>query len=68
MSEKPGPMGSIRRTYKCLEYECDFVAEADTDEDLVATVQKHFSEAHDSMELEDVILAGASHAPSNERK
>jgi predicted small metal-binding protein len=61
-------MSSLRRSYKCLEHECDFLAVADTDEALVAAVQKHVAEAHNSIELEDVILSGASHAPSNERE
>jgi predicted small metal-binding protein len=46
--------------YECLEAGCDFEVEVSSDEELVDVVQHHMSEAHDSFELEDVILANAT--------
>jgi predicted small metal-binding protein len=49
-----------RTTYRCLEAGCDFTTQATSEEELVEIVQRHMREAHDSFELEDVILANAS--------
>jgi predicted small metal-binding protein len=57
-----------RTTYECLEAGCDLRMEAENEEELVELVQRHMSEAHNSFELEDVILANATlvKAPANE--
>jgi len=44
----------------CLEAGCERVIEANNDEELVRAVQEHVAEAHNSFELEDFILAGAT--------
>jgi predicted small metal-binding protein len=49
-----------RLNYRCLEAGCDFDRDAGSEEELVEIVQQHMSDAHDSFELEDVILANAS--------
>jgi len=50
----------VRLSYECLEAGCDFKGDAASDEELVEIVQRHMSDAHDSFELEDVILANAA--------
>ena len=47
------------RSWRCLEVGCDAVITAEDDEQLVAAVNLHVAEAHDSFELEDVILDAA---------
>jgi len=47
------------KRYECLEAGCDFVFRGDDDDELVAAVEAHMAEAHDTFELEDVILANA---------
>jgi uncharacterized protein DUF1059 len=47
------------RSWRCLEAGCDAVITAEDDEQLVAAVNLHVAEAHDSFELEDVILDAA---------
>jgi predicted small metal-binding protein len=49
-----------RKRFVCLEARCDQVIEADGDEELVRAVQEHVAEAHNSFELEEFILAGAT--------
>ncbi|MFN8217770.1 MAG: DUF1059 domain-containing protein [Solirubrobacterales bacterium] len=49
---------SIKR-FECLEAGCDAVVTAETDEELVAAVERHMAEVHDTFELEDVILANS---------
>ncbi len=49
-----------RKQFVCLEAGCDQVIEADGDEELIEAVQKHVAEAHNSFELEEFILAGAT--------
>jgi predicted small metal-binding protein len=51
-----------RTRYECLEAGCEFDVQAASDEELIELVQRHMSEAHDSFELEDVILANATPA------
>jgi predicted small metal-binding protein len=45
--------------WRCLEVGCETVVEASSDEDLVEAANAHVGKAHDSYELEEVILAGA---------
>lgn len=49
-----------RKQFVCLEAGCQTVIEADSDEELVRAVQQHVSEAHNSFELDEFILAGAT--------
>jgi Protein of unknown function (DUF1059) len=51
-----------------MEVGCDTVVTAATDELLVEAVTTHVREAHDSYELEEVILAGAEDATPEEEK
>jgi predicted small metal-binding protein len=59
----------MARRWRCLEVGCEAVVEADSDEALVEAANAHVREAHDSYELEEVILASAEDAPAsaNER-
>ena len=47
------------KRWECLEEGCVFAATAGSDDELVAAAQAHVREAHGSIELEEVILAGA---------
>lgn len=49
-----------RKRFVCLEAGCDEVIEADSDDQLVDAAQEHVREAHNSFELPDFILAGAT--------
>jgi len=49
-----------RKRFVCLEAGCDQVIEAADDDELVQAVQRHVADAHDSFEIEDFILAGAT--------
>jgi predicted small metal-binding protein len=49
-----------RKRFVCLEAGCERVIEADNDDDLVQAVQEHVAEAHNSFELDEFILAGAT--------
>lgn len=51
---------SIGYEYECLEAGCAWTGTAGDEEALVALVQQHVAEAHDSFELEEVILASAT--------
>ncbi|HEY8000939.1 MAG TPA: DUF1059 domain-containing protein [Solirubrobacterales bacterium] len=42
--------------YRCLEAGCDAEIRADDEQALVEAVQAHVADAHDSFELEEVIL------------
>jgi predicted small metal-binding protein len=53
-------MHVTRLNYRCLEAGCDFNRDAESEEELLEIVQQHMSEAHDTFELEDVILANAT--------
>ncbi len=48
-----------KKRYVCLEAGCEAVIEAAGEDSLVEAVQAHMSEAHNTFELEDVILANA---------
>jgi hypothetical protein len=49
----------VARAWRCLETGCDALIVAPDDEQLVAAVNHHVSEAHQSFELEEVILDAA---------
>jgi predicted small metal-binding protein len=53
---------TMARAWRCLEAGCDVVVIADDDRPLVAAVNRHVAEAHDSFELEEVILDAAEDA------
>ena len=55
-------MPARRKQFVCLEAGCETVIEAHSDDELVRAVQEHVAEAHNSFELEDFILAGATEA------
>src|SRR5262249_44183644 len=57
--------GLMGRRWRCLEVGCGTTVSAPSDEELVAAVNAHVREAHDSYELEEVILAGAEDAPED---
>lgn len=54
----------MARAWRCLEAGCDEVITAEDDEHLVAAANRHVAEAHQSFELEDVILDAAQDAPA----
>ena len=45
------------KRWSCVEYGCDFETVQPDDDAVVAAAQRHIAEAHDSFELEDMILA-----------
>jgi predicted small metal-binding protein len=49
-----------RKRFVCLEAGCERVIEANSDEELIRAVQEHVADAHNSFELDDFILAGAT--------
>ena len=49
-----------KKQFVCLEAGCETVIEASNDEELIQAVQEHVAEAHNSFELDDFILAGAT--------
>jgi predicted small metal-binding protein len=53
----------VARAWRCLEAGCRKVVTADDDQQLVVAVNRHMAEAHDSFELEEVVLDAASDAP-----
>ena len=46
----------MARRYECLDADCGEVIVAADEAALVVAVQAHMAEAHDSFELEDVIV------------
>lgn len=44
-----------RKKWTCMEHDCDTVVVADSIEELVAMVNAHVGEAHNSFELEEMI-------------
>jgi predicted small metal-binding protein len=50
-----------------MEAGCDFVVTAESDDELVQAVNAHFGEAHDSYELEEIVLAGAEDVTPEEK-
>jgi hypothetical protein len=53
----------MARAWRCLEAGCDELVVAADDEQLVAAANGHVAEAHQSFELEDVILDAAEDVP-----
>jgi Protein of unknown function (DUF1059) len=53
----------VARAWRCLEAGCDAVVTAEDDEQLVVAANRHVAEAHDSFELEEVILDAAEDVP-----
>ena len=51
------------KQWECLEEGCGALIRAGSDDELVAAAQAHVREAHGSIELEEVILAGAAEVP-----
>jgi predicted small metal-binding protein len=51
------------KRWECLEAGCSFSVVAANDEELIEKANEHVGQAHDSYELEDVILAGAVEVP-----
>jgi predicted small metal-binding protein len=47
------------KRWTCLEAGCTASVTAADDDELIAKVNEHVGSAHDSYELEDVILAGS---------
>jgi predicted small metal-binding protein len=47
------------KRYRCLESGCDFEAVESDDDALIVAVQAHVRAAHNSIELDEIILAGA---------
>lgn len=45
--------------FECFQARCDQVFEADDEDTLVEVVSGHMNDAHDTFELEDVIVANA---------
>ena len=48
------------KRWECMEAGCDAVVTAGDDDELVEKVNDHVRAAHDSYELEEIILAGAT--------
>ncbi len=57
---------TVKRTkrFVCLESGCETSIQADSDDELVQAVQEHMGQAHDSFELDEFILAGATEVDS----
>jgi predicted small metal-binding protein len=53
-----------RKQFVCLEASCEQVIEASSDEELIRSVQDHVAEMHNSFELDEFILAGATEVDS----
>ena len=53
-----------KKRFVCLEAGCDRVIDADGDQELIEAVQAHVAEAHNSFELDEFILAGATDVDS----
>jgi predicted small metal-binding protein len=56
------------RQYKCLDAGCGATIVAPDEQALVEAVQRHMAEAHDSFELEDVIIDMSTEAEDGEGK
>ena len=54
------------KRWECMEAGCSFSVTAGSDEELIEKVNAHVGEAHDSYELEDVILADAEEVPDGD--
>lgn len=47
-------------TYRCLEPDCGWVTTHTSEEALLEATKAHMAEAHDTFELDEIILAGAA--------
>lgn len=56
------------RLYKCLDVGCGAEIVAADEEALVEAVQSHMADAHDSFELEDVIIDMSTEAGDGKEK
>ena len=52
--------------FQCLDAGCDVEIRAADERALIEAVQAHVAEAHDSFELEDVIIDGATKVETGE--
>ena len=57
---------ATRKRFVCLEAGCDQVIDAGSDDELIQAVQEHVAEAHNSFELDEFILAGATEVEGEE--
>jgi predicted small metal-binding protein len=55
-----------KKQFVCLEAGCETVIAANSDEELIQAVQQHVAEAHNSFELDEFILAGATEVDSEQ--
>jgi predicted small metal-binding protein len=46
--------------YECLEAGCDWTTESSSEQELVESVNAHMAGAHNTFELEDVIIDNAA--------
>ena len=58
----------MARAWHCLEVDCGTVVTADDDQQLVVAVNRHMAAAHESFELEEVVLDAASDAPRHSER
>jgi predicted small metal-binding protein len=52
-------MTNARLRYRCLEAGCGAVVVAASEQELIEAVNRHIGDVHNSIELEDVILANS---------
>jgi hypothetical protein len=57
---------AVAYRYECLDVECGAVIVAPDREALVELVQGHMADAHDSFELEDVIVDASDEVPDGD--
>jgi predicted small metal-binding protein len=53
------------KRWQCLEVGCGAVVSGGSDEELVEAANAHVREAHESYELEEMILAAAEEVPED---
>jgi predicted small metal-binding protein len=49
----------MSKRYRCQEVDCDWTVSKDDNEELVEAAQQHAREAHESIEMEAVIIENA---------
>jgi predicted small metal-binding protein len=59
-------MAKERLQYRCLEANCGVVVYAEGEDELIERVSRHVGDAHNGVELDEVILAGAEPAQDAE--
>lgn len=52
--------------WECLEPDCGWTVTAANEPELIAAVEEHMREAHDTFELEEMVLAAAAEVDSAE--